>query len=187
MTRTGDDHPCESCIRERPFFDELRAPYLYEGPVMDAIHLFKYGGRTGIAEPFGTLMSEYLNKWQNDLPDLLIIPVPLHRKRLRERKFNQSLLIARQVSEKSDNGLDFLTLRRTRETKPQTGLKRNERQKNVRRAFALKDPMNVKGRTILLVDDVATTGSTLNECARVLKKAGVKTVLCLVFARPDIQ
>ena len=111
------------------------------------------------------------------------MPVPLHLKRLRQRGFNQSLLLARHVADRLQCELDFLSLRRVRYTLPQTGLGKDERRKNVRGAFHLKDPEIVKGKTVLLVDDVATTGNTLNECSRVLKKAGCNEVFCLVLAR----
>jgi ComF family protein len=112
-----------------------------------------------------------------------MIPVPLHPKRLRERGFNQSLLLARNVASSLGTELDFLSLRRIRYTQPQTGLKSDERRKNVSRAFELKDRKCVKGRTVILVDDVATTGNTLNECARVLRRSGCARVFCLVLAR----
>ena len=112
-----------------------------------------------------------------------MMPVPLHPRRLRERDFNQSLLLARYVASLLGAELDFLSLRRIRYTQPQTGLKRDERRKNVRRAFQIVDREVVKGRTILLVDDVATTGNTLNECARTLKRSGAEKVFCLTLAR----
>ena len=104
-------------------------------------------------------------------------------KKLKKREFNQSLLLARPISTQLEGELDFLSLRRIRNTLPQTGLKGAERRRNVLKAFALEEKSPVTGRTILLVDDVATTGHTLNECARVLKKGGAKEVLCLVLAR----
>jgi predicted amidophosphoribosyltransferase len=87
------------------------------------------------------------------------------------------------VASKTGSDLDFLSLRRTRFTKPQTELSSEERKKNVRKAFEVVKPKAVKGKTIVLVDDVATTGSTLNECAKALKRAGADSVLCLVLAR----
>ena len=111
------------------------------------------------------------------------MPVPLHPKKLRERGFNQSLLLARHIAAQLDVELDFLSLRRIRYTQPQTGLKRDERRKNVRKAFGLKDPKAVRGRTVLLVDDVTTTGNTLNECARLLKRSGAEDVYSAVLAR----
>ena len=179
-----EDHVCEDCLRKRPFFDKAGAPYLYEGGLMSAIHQFKYDGKSYMAGSLGHLLALFARKWLKEMDDCLIMmPVPLHPKRLRERGFNQSLLLARYMASMMVAELDFLSLRRIRYTRPQTGLKSNERRKNVRRAFELKDRQTVKGRTIVLVDDVATTGNTLNECARVLKRAGCDKVFCLVLAR----
>ena len=114
------------------------------------------------------------------------MPVPLHPKRLRERSFNQSLLLARHVARRLGFELDFLSLRRVRYTQPQTGLKKDQRRKNVRKAFDLKAPDVVKGRDVILVDDVTTTGNTLNECARVLKRSGAKNVFCVTLARTAV-
>jgi ComF family protein len=111
------------------------------------------------------------------------MPVPLHPKRLRERGFNQSLLLAERVAAALNADLDFSSLKRIRYTQPQTELGSEERKKNVRKAFGVSEREAVKGRAVLLVDDVATTGSTLNECARTLKRAGCRHVFCLVLAR----
>ena len=181
-TAIGDDHPCEGCLRHRPLYDRLGAPYLYDGVIMEAVHALKYGGRTGLVDALGPVFVSFAKDWL-EKDESVIMPVPLHPKRLRERGFNQSLLLARQVASAMHAELDYLSLRRIRYTKPQAGLKSDERRKNVRRAFGLANGINVKNRTVILVDDVATTGNTLNECARVLKKDGCKKVLCLVLAR----
>jgi ComF family protein len=178
-----EDHLCEECLRKRPFFDKILAPYLYEGRIMDAVHQFKYQGKTHIAKALGPLLASYSQKRIPEERDLLVMPVPLHRKRLRERGFNQSLLLARQVAPRLGAAVDSLSLCRIRDTQVQMGLKKQDRRRNVRRAFECIDPKAVRGKTVLLVDDVATTGSTLNECARVLKRAGCRKVLCLVVAR----
>jgi ComF family protein len=177
------DHVCEDCIRKRPSYDIARAPYLYDGALMTAIHELKYAQRSHLADPLGSLLASFAQTWIGELKRSLIMPVPLHPRRLRARGFNQSLLLARCVASKTGSELDFLSLRRTKFTKPQTGLTSEERKRNVRRAFEVVKPELVKGRTILLVDDVATTGSTLNECAKALKRAGADAVLCLVLAR----
>jgi len=178
-----EDHLCENCLRKRPFFDAIGAPYLYEGSLMAAIHQFKYAGRSYLDNSLGLLLAIYAGRWLKEMDGCLVMPVPLHYKRLRERGFNQSLLLARYISAFFGMDLDFLSLRRVRYTRPQTGLKSDERRKNVRRAFEIKDRQAAKKRTVILVDDVATTGNTLNECARVLKKAGSTEVICLVLAR----
>ena len=178
-----EDHVCESCLRKKPFYEIARAPYLYDGTLMTAIHKFKYSAKSFLASPLGLLMTEFAETWVKESETLLTIPVPLHPKRLRERGFNQSLLLSRHVARQLNTELDFLSLRRVRYTLPQTGLNKDERQKNVRGAFQIVDQKAVKKRTVLLIDDVATTGNTLNECARLLKRSGCKKVLCLVLAR----
>ena len=178
-----EDHVCEDCLRRRPFFKEARAPYLYEGGLMTAIHEFKYGAKSFLAKPLGLLLSSFARTWLATHKSLLLMPVPLHPRRLRERGFNQSLLLAREVAKDLQADLDFLSLQRVKYTKPQTGLGSEERARNVRRAFQVLRRETVKKRSIVLVDDVATTGSTLNECARALKKAGCREVFCLVLAR----
>lgn len=180
---TGEDHVCENCIRRRPFYKAARAPYFYEDTLMTAIHQFKYNGRRVFADPLGALLARFAASWVRKSGTLLTIPVPLHPKRLRERGFNQSLLLARHVAGQLCIELDFLSLRRVRHTSPQTALGREERRKNVRGAFQVLNPSAVKGKEVLLVDDVATTGNTLNECARALKRSGCKKVFCLALAR----
>jgi ComF family protein len=177
------DRVCEDCLRKRPSYDIARAPYLYDGALMTAIHELKYAQRSHLADSLGSLLASFAQNWIGELKGCLVMPVPLHPKRLRARGFNQSLLLARCVASKTGAELDFLSLRRTRFTKPQTDLSSEERKKNVRKAFEVVNRDAVKGRTILLVDDVATTGSTLNECAKALKRAGADGVLCLVLAR----
>jgi ComF family protein len=177
------DRVCEDCLRKRPHYDLARAPYLYDGALMTAIHQLKYAQRSHLADSLGSLLASFAQNWIGELEGYVIMPVPLHPRRLRSRGFNQSLLLARCVALKTGAELDFLSLRRTKFTKPQTELSSEERKKNVRKAFEVLKPGLVKKRTILLVDDVATTGSTLNECAKALKRAGADSVLCLVLAR----
>jgi len=177
------DRVCEDCLRKRPSYDIARAPYLYDGALMTAIHELKYAQKTHLADSLGSLLASFAQTWIGESKGSLVMPVPLHPRRLRARGFNQSLLLARCVASKTCADLDFLSLRRTRFTKPQTELSSEERKKNVRRAFEVVKPEAVKKRTILLIDDVATTGSTLNECAKALRRAGAEEVLCLVLAR----
>ncbi len=178
-----ENHHCEDCLKKRPFYDRAGAPYLYEGTIMEAIHRFKYAEKTYLGNTLGYLLSLFVEGWLRETGSPVMMPVPLHPRKLRERGFNQSLLLARHVASRMGFELDFLALRRIKYTLPQTGLKRAERRKNVRRAFECTDQKALKGRTVLLVDDVATTGSTLNECAGVLKRAGAEKVICLVLAR----
>jgi ComF family protein len=182
---SDENHLCERCLRKRPFFDQLRAPYLYHGGIMEAIHQMKYKGKPYLAESLGALLASFANDWLRDYGRCLMIPVPLHPQRLRERGYNQSLLIARAMVPLLGMDIDLLSLRRVKYTRSQTGLNSKERKRNVRGAFALERNKEFKGQSIILVDDVATTGHTMNECARVLKMAGCEKVLCLVLARTE--
>ncbi|MDH3443182.1 MAG: ComF family protein [Deltaproteobacteria bacterium] len=113
----------------------------------------------------------------------IIVPVPLHPKRLRWRGFNQSVLLAREVSRAYQVPMDPFLLQRRRETSPQTQLTEDERRKNMRGAFALGAGKSVRGKIVLLLDDVYTSGATVDECSRVLRKAGAKAVYVLTLAR----
>ncbi|MBW1707891.1 MAG: ComF family protein [Deltaproteobacteria bacterium] len=182
-TYTGDDHPCEDCLRKRPWYDSAVAPFLYQGPVLEAVHRLKYRLDGFVADSLGPMLSRFTRQWIRGHGGLLIMPVPLHPKRVRERGFNQSLLLARHVAGELRAELDFLSLRRVKYTLPQTRLSKEERKKNVRGAFQLKNPRAVRGKTVLLIDDVITTGNTLNQCARVLKRGGAEKVSCVALAR----
>jgi ComF family protein len=150
---------------------------------MEAIHAFKYGKRASLSHPLAALARQaFFRFWDTDTIDLLV-PVPLHLKRLRERGFNQAHLLIRRWAKLDQIPSDGLVLSRTRWTEPQTALSPKERQKNIKGAFAVENPEKIKGQRIVLVDDVYTTGSTVNECARVLMAAGAETVDVLILAR----
>jgi ComF family protein len=183
----GQDHLCENCLRSNPWYDLVRAPYLYSGPLMEAVQRFKYKSETHLISTLGPLLSSFAGGYISHLQEILIIPVPLHRRRLRERGFNQSLLLARAVSKHLGARLDYLSLGRSKYTTPQTGLSKEKRKKNVKDAFLVVNPGRVRGQIILLVDDVFTTGHTLNECARTLKRSGARTVICLTLARVTVD
>lgn len=180
---TEEDHPCERCIRKRPFYDRLRALYLYENGIMEAVHKMKYSGKSYIAKSLAPLLASFAMEWLDDIHDMLMVPVPLHPRKLRQRGFNQSLILARGISLILNSELDILSFRRIKFTRSQTGLNMDERRKNVKNAFELKDGKHYKGKSVILVDDVATTGNTMNECARILKKGGCEKVYGLVLAR----
>lgn len=179
----SEDRLCEACLRRPPAYETARAAYLYEGAALDAIHRFKYGGRAHLARILGPPLAALASR---TLPlDLkaVVMPVPLHPKRLRERGFNQSLLLAGHVAELQGWRLDYRTLERSTNTPPQAALTRDERRKNVRAAFGVKETAGPMPRNVVLVDDVATTGSTLNACSKALVRAGAGRVFCLVLAR----
>lgn len=171
------DHSCGSCIKDPPPFAAARSAFAYEGRVMEALHRFKYSGEVNLARPLAQMASICVIQRPS-----LVIPVPLHPGRLKERGFNQSLLLARELSRLTGAPLDYSTLKRTRDTGQQVGLDRDERRRNVRGAFALAGRASLAGADVLLVDDVYTTGATIAECASVLKRAGA-TVRALTLAR----
>ncbi|MDO9515545.1 MAG: ComF family protein [Syntrophales bacterium] len=179
----GADHLCEECILSRPPFSVARSLGVYEGALLDVIHLFKYHGKISVGEALGRMMAQapYDSLAIGDYS--LIIPVPLHPKRLRERGFNQSLILARQVSKQFSIPLEFLVLRRTLHTEAQVTLSGRRRRANVKGAFEVTDPSGTQGHKILLIDDVYTTGSTAAECSKVLMKSGAKEVAVLTLAR----
>jgi ComF family protein len=147
------------------------------------IHRFKYREESGLAAPLGDLLAggDYPGFRIGDAT--VVVPVPLHRQRLRERGFNQSLLLARVVGRRHGIPVAARALRRTAATPPQVTLGRKERERNVRGAFTAGDAAHLPGERALLVDDVYTTGSTLKECARVLVDAGAREVFVLTLAR----
>jgi len=178
-----NDRVCEECLRSRPFYEETRGAYLYEGILAEAIHRFKFKGKTHLTEILGPLLGTFTAKCFKDLDAPLVIPVPLHPKRLRERGFNQSLYLARYVAEAISGDLDPFSLRRTRHTPPQIRLQAQARLKNLRGAFKVVNQGAVRGRTVVLVDDVSTTTATLNECARALRRARARKIFGAVLAR----
>jgi ComF family protein len=182
-TSKGQDHLCENCVRKRPWYDFVRAPFFYSGPLMEAIQRFKYNSQTQLASSLGSLLSSFAREWVPNPEDFLAVPVPLHERRLRERGFNQSLLLAKVLASELGAQLDYLSLVRKRYTRAQTGLRKEERRKNVKDAFSVIYPELINGKKLLLIDDVFTTGHTLNECAKTLKRSGATVVVCLTLAR----
>ena len=173
-------HRCMSCRARPPAFSQAWTLYPYQSPLKEAIGLFKYRSKTSLARPMMTLMTTALDS----LPHIdLIIPVPLHATRLREREYNQSLLLALGLSQHFHIPMTYTTLVRARQTTPQTALTRKERLKNLRGSFVVTSPQIIEGKTTLLVDDVFTTGTTVNECAKTLRKAGAGKVYVVTLAR----
>ncbi|MEK6802804.1 MAG: ComF family protein [Nitrospirota bacterium] len=156
------------------------AAYAYCAPLQDAIALFKYRGKVALADTLGTLLAQALPA---DLTADLLMPIPLHPNRLRQREFNQSLLLADRAGPVLGSPVSYRNLIRIVDTDPQTTLPRSARLQNLHQAFSLRAPVEVTGKRILLIDDVFTTGTTANECAKVLLKAGAKDVAVLALAR----
>lgn len=190
-TRSGKDHCCGACIERPKAFRKARSVGVHETALMSVIHAFKYNGRIRHGRCMGQAAFDTLTAfWSRDELDL-VIPVPLHPARRRQRGFNQSHILVRQwpelaearAPEWSDLSLSTGILIRHRRTRQQTGLKKEERRANIRGAFSLRRAAAIAGKRVLLVDDVFTTGATVEECSRVLLKAGAASVDVLTVAR----
>ncbi len=159
-----------------------RAVGYYDGPLREAIHRWKYEEKGYLTAFFGEKMAEgFRRHWDSPSFDLLI-PIPLHLKRLRERGFNQALLLVKELSQRTRIPYSKGLLRKRVSTPPQIRLSGRERERGVRGSFCIQREEEIEGKTILLVDDVYTTGATVNECSRVLLNAGAERVDVLTLA-----
>lgn len=179
----GTDHLCGDCLTAPKPFTVARSVAAFEGVLLEAIHAFKYRNKTGMGAGLGRMMTGDSHAGMDMHGYSLIMPVPLHIRRLRERGFNQSLVLAKVLATRHAIPLDFVTLRRERDTPPQTMMGRKERQANIKGAFGVADKERIRKQRVLLIDDVYTTGSTLAECARVLLNSGAAQVGVLTLAR----
>ena len=170
---------CRRCSEEPLAVDGIRAPFILAGPLREAVHDLKYRGIRAYGRQLGRFMARCLE--QRPFPGDVIVPAPLHRKRLRERGYNQSELLARSLAMETGLDLDASLLSRVRHSPPQVGANRHRRRSNVEGSFQCRAGLD--GRRIVLVDDVATTGSTMSACALALKEAGASTVWGLALAR----
>lgn len=179
----AESHLCADCLEKKPYFSCARAVFSYENIILNAIHRFKYKRHISIGETLASFMTDF--QFPNiDYADYsIILPVPLHIKRLRERGFNQSLILARAIGEKHQMPVDFSLLKRHKFTLTQTGSNKKERKQNIKGAFEVTDKKKIAGKSIILIDDVYTTGATVNECAKTLIKAGAQKVSVLTLAR----
>jgi ComF family protein len=179
---------CLECIRFARPFARAVAYGSYEGELRALIHLLKYQRVRPAAAVLGRMLAESVAGLLEESTDgsAVVIPIPLHRAKQRQRGFNQTELIARAMVEHlyvPGLKLEVSVLRRCRMTESQTGLTRSQRRRNVRGAFTIQNPGTIAGRDILLVDDVFTTGTTVSECARLLRRAGAARVWVATVAR----
>lgn len=180
----ADDHLCARCLDRAPAFSRQRSCGVYGGTLKDVILLFKYRRFAPLSRPLARYAAACLGAdgalWRDAEA---FVPVPLHPSRRRERGFNQARLLARDLA--AIRGLRVLdgALVKTRNAPAQAGLRAADREKNVRSAYAVRHPDRVRGKVLVLVDDVTTTGATIRECARVLKEAGAKEVRAITLAQ----
>jgi competence protein ComFC len=180
----GEDHACARCLREPPAFTRHRSCGVYGGTLKEVILLFKYRKYAPLSRPLARFADAALGPdpglWAG--ADLLV-PVPLHPSRRRDRGFNQARLLARDLAGRRELRVLDGCLIKVRNAPPQAGLRAAERERNVVRAYAVRRADRVRGRTLVLVDDVTTTGATLRECARVLMDAGAREVRAVTLAQ----
>ena len=185
----GDAH-CQACRDYPPEFERAVSYGEYSGALRELVHLLKYDGVLPAARPLGKLLAVAIEELclgnisvSDSLP--ILVPVPLHGGKRRERRFNQEELIAREARKylPANFDMDCAVLIRQRETRSQVGLDREARITNMRGAFRVAAADRIQGRTIIVVDDVMTTGTTVSECARVLRGAGADRVFAATVAR----
>lgn len=181
------DGMCQHCRDEAPFFDRASTFGEYEGVLRETIHLLKYEGVLSTVPLLGKVLSTVIHDLLAAKPDVvpLLIAVPLHAGKRRARRFNQSELLARDCAQRLSKRVVLAkgVLERHRPTQSQVGLTREQRVANMQGAFRVRNAQAVRGQVVILVDDVMTTGATLSECARILKKAGVAEVWAVTVAR----
>ena len=171
---------CDDCRGKELHFDKAAAVYMFDSDSAKMIYGLKYADKTYVARHIAPQMIEALSSF----PHIdMLLPVPLHKNRKAWRGYNQSELITNSISELTQIPVDTTSLVRKIETETQTGKSKKEREANILGAFAVTDKKQIAGKNIVVVDDVFTTGSTTNECARILKKAGAAHVFVLTFLK----
>lgn len=177
---TKGNNTCEKCIANPPVYRMMRSWAVFDSPVQNALHTMKYRRNIGLGEAFAVQMTEFFKSlgWSVDI----LIPVPLGRNRLKERGYNQVALVARPLAYAV--GLDYNpgALWKERETRSQVGLTVSQRRENVNGAYRA-DARAVSHKSVVVMDDVATTGSTILACADALSSAGAKEVYAITIAR----
>ncbi len=181
-SRVGESHPCSDCMRGKRYFQTARALGYYGGSLQKMIHRWKYEGKTHLTGPLVEWMASGLDRYWDPPRFDLLLPVPLHTRRLRERGFNQALLLAKGLSRRTGIPYRKGFLQKKSATTPQVELSGADRERAVKDAFCLAGNEGLEGKSILLLDDVYTTGATVNECARILVAEGARRVDVLTLA-----
>ncbi|BBO86662.1 amidophosphoribosyltransferase [Desulfosarcina ovata subsp. sediminis] len=182
-SREGDNHLCGRCLERPGAFARARALGIYDETLRSAIHALKFRGIVALAAPLGDLLLDVFRRhWEPGEIDL-VAPVPLYRRRFRQRGFNQAYLLIRHWNLPTGGTIVRDLLVRRRATAPQTGMDRRQRRRNIKNAFGVRQPGQAAGKRVLLVDDVLTTGATADACARTLLQDGAERVDLLTLAR----
>lgn len=176
---------CATCLNHRPFYRRGYAILKYESPVKTIFHEIKFQNKPWLLKVFASLVQEFTVSHPAFTAYDVMIPIPLDGQKVRERGFNQAEMIARMVQRSvPENKIEIRNLiQKRKKTLPQSQLKRHDRLKNLNGAFSIKNPHEIKGKHVLLIDDIFTTGSTINECAKLLKENGAECVDFFTLAR----
>lgn len=174
---------CPGCLNVKFNFDRAFSPCKYSGIIKTMIHEFKYTGHNYLGKNLGQILNNFIYKYNLPISHLdFIIPLPLHKTRLREREFNQAQILSEQIAKEFNKKILPKALTRIKATKTQTELSPEQRRQNVKNSFFVATPDLIKDKNLLLVDDVLTTGSTLSEAAKSLKVSGAKMVFAMTLA-----
>lgn len=177
-----DDGLCGRCLAHPPRYERARFAVEYTGPLRDALIRFKFSGALHAGKGLGEiLLAAFRRNYTAEEFDV-ILPVPIHPKRLAARGFNQVAILGEKLSAATGIALDRTSLKKIKDTPPQVGLSRSERVANLRGSFGISRPERIRGKSVLLIDDVATTGSTVAEAAKVIARAKAARVTVLVLA-----
>lgn len=175
---------CPNCFKKAFYFDRLWSACIYRGVMVEMIHLFKYKGYDFLGKKLSGILIDFIREFRIPLNLIdFIIPIPLYSKKLREREFNQSEILAKEISKEFNLKLSLGNLIRTKDTKPQVLLSEDKRFENLKDVFFVKEKIELRDKNILLIDDVSTTGATLSEASCTLKESGVKNIFCLTLAK----
>jgi ComF family protein len=175
----SNNNLCGTCLSTPPHFDATHSVFTYDFPVNNMMQRYKYGNMLNLGQIFGQLLSKKVFTKNIDL----IIPMPMHPLRLKERGFNQALEITKVLAKDHVEKIDFSSVQRQKLTPPQASLPLKDRVKSIKGVFKVNLAENVKNKRIAIVDDVMTTGASLNELAKTLKQAGASHVECWIVAR----
>lgn len=180
---------CSDCKDTNPFFDKANSVFYYNGIMKKLVHNFKYQKMTTLSKEFGNWISSFIKQDSIEEDYDLILSIPMHSARLLKREINPSHILGRNLSKKLGVPYSGKILKKIKNTPAQTGLKRNERIDNIKESFSVRKNRlpHVASKNILLVDDLFTTGSTVNECAKALKENGAKNIQVITLARGDAK
>ena len=174
---------CSKCLRTKFHFDRAFSPCKYNGVIKKLIHEYKYTGRDYLGVRLGKLMNDFIKEYHLPIEYMdFIIPIPLHKSRLREREFNQAQILSEQVGKEFNKLVLPKVLIRKKTTHTQTELTPEERRLNVEKSFCVIKPELIKDKNLLLIDDVLTTGATSSEAAKSLKESGARIVFVMTLA-----